>query len=225
VVVSVLRHLPIVAIAAIGLIGATRAALLYRRGVRVVVIDRERSRGDFALELSLFLLFLLWMYLIIDYATGQGPWWTPVPLDKPLLAPWPLGVQWFGAMLLATGVLLYALATISMGNSWRIGIDRDAHEHPDLPHPAALVTTGIFAWSRNPIYLGFDLVLIGAFAIHGRMILLMAAVVLEFLLHVQALREERLLAAWYGAQFEDYRRRVGRYGPWERLLRQSSFER
>lgn len=202
------------AIAAIGLLAAVRAIMLYRRGVRPLAIDSQRTLSERALELSMVALFVFWLYLIIDYATGRGPWWVPARLDRVLVEPWPPAAAWFGAALLAIGVALYALAGVAMGDSWRMGIDRQSHEQPPADRPATLVTTGVFAWSRNPIYLGFDLILIGALLIHGRMILTLVCIALELLLHFQILREERLLAGWYGERFDEYRRRVGRYGPW-----------
>lgn len=191
-----------------------RAGTLHRRGVRPLAIDPQRDLSELAIELAVVVLFVLWLYLIIVYATGRDPGWVPAQLGRRPGGDWPLIVPWCGAALLATGAALYALAGVAMGDSWRMGIDREAHEQPDAERPATLVTTGVFAWSRNPIYLGFDLILIGTVLIHGRLILLLVGLALAGLLHGQILREERLLAGWYGERFDEYRRRVGRYGPW-----------
>jgi protein-S-isoprenylcysteine O-methyltransferase Ste14 len=90
-----------------------------------------------------------------------------------------------------------------MGASWRIGIDRQ--------QPGQLVTSGLFAWSRNPIYLAFDLLVVGAFLIHGRSLFLILGAAMMLLIHAIVLREERFLDAKFGDAFRNYRKRVGRY--------------
>ena len=66
-------------------------------------------------------------------------------------------VAWVGVALCFGGLLLLFLSLVSFGQSFRVGIDVD--------QPDKLVTTGIFAISRNPIYVGFALVLLGEFLV------------------------------------------------------------
>jgi protein-S-isoprenylcysteine O-methyltransferase Ste14 len=61
---------------------------------------------------------------------------------------------WIGAGLAALGVLLMLLAVLEM---WRARTTVIPHRKPD-----ALVTSGVFRFSRNPIYLGDSLFLMGA---------------------------------------------------------------
>ena len=65
---------------------------------------------------------------------------------------------------------------------------------------------------RNPIYVLVDMLFLGTFLIHGRAVLLVAAISFAFLVHLQILREERFLASRYGEQYQTYRQRVRRYG-------------
>ena len=60
-------------------------------------------------------------------------------------------VTWGGVLLCLAGLVLLFLCLVSFGKSFRVGIDQ---EHPDK-----LITTGLFAFSRNPIYVAFALVL------------------------------------------------------------------
>jgi protein-S-isoprenylcysteine O-methyltransferase Ste14 len=202
-------YLPIAAILAIALMAAARIIALYRRGVKPVVNDPQRSLAEKIFEASTMFLLVFWVYLIVDYADGHGPRWLPAWLDRVLIDEPPL--QWFGAVLLAASVALYALALRAMGDSWRMGIDRPAH-NPHTAAPAAtLITHGVFARSRNPIYFGFDLLFAGAFLTHGRFILLITSVALVLVLHAQIHREERFLTTAYGERFREYRRRTRRY--------------
>jgi len=77
---------------------------------------------------------------------------------------------------------------------------------------ATLVSSGPFRYSRNPIYLGLLLVVVGcAFALNSAW-QLGAAVLLLLLLHFGVvLREERFLAATFGDAYRDYTRRVRRW--------------
>ena len=93
-----------------------------------------------------------------------------------------------------------------MGRSWRIGIDRNT--------PGALVTSGIFAWTRNPIYVALDLIFFGTFLVQGRAVFLGLALALAGLLHYQIRREEKYLAGLYGDAYRAYCERVGRYMGW-----------
>jgi protein-S-isoprenylcysteine O-methyltransferase Ste14 len=112
-------------------------------------------------------------------------------------------VQWFGVVLCVCGVTLMLISLISFGSSFRVGIDT---EHPD-----ALITTGIFAHTRNPIYVAFGFVLFGEFLIQPHIILLIYLVAGVALFHRQVMREEAFLRRAYGKQYDDYTKRVRRY--------------
>lgn len=115
------------------------------------------------------------------------------------------GIGW-ALMALGAGLDIAAVATLA----W--------HEANILPHRPAtrLVTTGVYAWSRNPIYLGNGLLLAGAALAFCNLWFLLAAAVASFaVLRLAVLREERHLAARFGAAWEDYRSRTGRwFGRW-----------
>src|SRR5262249_55346476 len=97
--------------------------------------------------------------------------------------------------------LLWSL--ISFKQSFRVGIDTD--------RPDKLIVDGIFAFSRNPIYLAFAMVLIGEFLIFPNWITLIYLVAATWLVHRQVLREEKYLKGHYGRAYEQYCHRVRRY--------------
>ena len=75
-----------------------------------------------------------------------------------------------------------------------------------------MVTTGICRVTRNPMYLGFALALLGWGLWLGHAVAL--GVPLAFVLYVNRFQiqpEERALRAKFGAPYEDYRRRVRRW--------------
>lgn len=65
-------------------------------------------------------------------------------LVKHFLAP---GLRIVGILAGILGVTFFALATITMKTSWRVGIPEER---------TSLITEGIYKWSRNPAFVGFD---------------------------------------------------------------------
>src|SRR5262245_22634012 len=112
-------------------------------------------------------------------------------------------VSWVGVFLCFGGVILLLLSLVSFGKSFRVGIDID--------HPDKLVTTGVFAFSRNPIYVAFGLVLLGQFLVFPNWILLLYLAAGIWLFHRQVLREETFLRTHYGQEYAEYCNRVRRY--------------
>ena len=110
---------------------------------------------------------------------------------------------WIGVAFCAGGVGLLLWSLISFGRSFRVGIDTD--------RPDRLVTSGIFAVSRNPIYVAFASVLLGQFLIFPNWTLLVYMGAATWLFHRQILREEGYLKKHYGAEYANYCRRVRRY--------------
>jgi protein-S-isoprenylcysteine O-methyltransferase Ste14 len=110
---------------------------------------------------------------------------------------------WIGVALCLGGLLILLISLISFGRSFRVGIDVD--------HPDQLVTTGIFSMSRNPIYVGFAVILIGEFLVFPNWIPLIYLAGGLALFHRQVLREEEFLRNHYGQPYLDYCQGVRRY--------------
>jgi protein-S-isoprenylcysteine O-methyltransferase Ste14 len=112
-------------------------------------------------------------------------------------------IAWIGVGFCFGGLLVLILSLVSFGKSFRIGIDVD--------HPDKLITTGVFALSRNPIYVGFALVLVGQFLVFPNWVPLAYLVGGVLLFHRQVLREEDFMRRHYGDEYEQYCARVRRY--------------
>ena len=112
-------------------------------------------------------------------------------------------VAWFGVALCLVGILILVLSLVSFGNSFRVGIDVD--------QPGRLVTTGVFAVSRNPIYVGFFVFLLGQLLVSPDWVPLIYLIAATALFHRQVLREEEFMRQRYGEEFSEYCHRVRRY--------------
>jgi protein-S-isoprenylcysteine O-methyltransferase Ste14 len=84
-------------------------------------------------------------------------------------------------------------------------------------HKATLVTHGPYRWIRHPFYVAMLLAVIATSLIAANWLLAVAGVGVFALLAVRAAAEERNLVARFGRDYEEYRRRTGRFVP--RLVR------
>jgi protein-S-isoprenylcysteine O-methyltransferase Ste14 len=85
---------------------------------------------------------------------------------------------------------------------------------PTRPERASrLVTNGIFAATRNPMYLGVLLLLVawGVYLSNALGLLLAPLSFFIFMNRVQIVREERALQAAFGDEYASYKRRVRRW--------------
>jgi protein-S-isoprenylcysteine O-methyltransferase Ste14 len=92
-----------------------------------------------------------------------------------------------------------------MGASWRIGID---------DRPTQLVTGGLFALSRNPIFLGMFFSIAGLVWIAPAPWTLAGLAVAVVLVSLQVRLEERNLVRVHRQAYVTYAVRVGRFVPW-----------
>lgn len=78
--------------------------------------------------------------------------------------------------------------------------------------PRHLVTTGLYRWSRNPMYGSVLLVLAGWSVLYASRVLAVYAMIvaLAFHLRIRRYEEPRLLAS-FGEEWLQYRRRVSRW--------------
>lgn len=112
-------------------------------------------------------------------------------------------VSWIGVFFCLSGALLLFWSLVSFRKSFRVGIDLNLSN--------GLITSGIFAYSRNPIYTAFGLVLSGQFLVFSSWILLIYTAAAFWLFHRQVLREEEFLKKRFGGEYLDYCKRVRRY--------------
>ena len=113
------------------------------------------------------------------------------------------GARFTGFCVAMLGDLIFLLSVLCMKDSWRAGIpDNDRTE---------LVTGGIYAYSRNPAFLGFDLQYIGVLLMFCNLLTAVFTAFAITMLHLPILQEERYLTSAFGAEYLHYRRRVFRY--------------
>jgi protein-S-isoprenylcysteine O-methyltransferase Ste14 len=169
----------------------TRVLLMRRRGLEAMNFGKI-DKKDFLIP-----PFALFYFCLVFAATFKLPTVSSQQFFHSEI------VSWVGVFFCSAGLLLILSSLVSFGKSFRVGIDT---EHPDK-----LITSGVFAFSRNPIYLAFAFILLGQFLIFSNWILLVYMGAGVWLFHRQVLLEEEYLKKHYGQEYSEYCNRVRRY--------------
>jgi protein-S-isoprenylcysteine O-methyltransferase Ste14 len=114
---------------------------------------------------------------------------------------------------IAVTVVLAALGGISAVLGFRaFGRAKTTVNPIKIQEASALVTTGIYRYTRNPMYLGLTLLLLGwAVYLSAPWAVLGPAAFVLFITRFQIIPEERILEAKFGAAYTGYRQQVGRW--------------
>lgn len=109
-----------------------------------------------------------------------------------------------GLALIAIGQLLRSMAMIHAHNNFsHIVADKKRTDHE-------LVTTGVYAWTRHPSYVGFFYWAVGTQVMLGNKVGLVGFVVTLWLFFSKRIKgEEKYLVEFFGEKYVEYRKRVG----------------
>lgn len=112
-----------------------------------------------------------------------------------------------------TGLLLIFLAGLS--DLWSLGLFLKLHTTPNPMRPSAtthLVTLGLYRYSRNPMYLGMLVMLLGWWIWLGSLTpILLLPVFIYVLVKMQVEPEEEALEAHFGDRYREYKNSVPRW--------------
>ena len=109
-----------------------------------------------------------------------------------------------GAVIGALGAAVFVTSVVTMRDSWRAGVSKT--------DKTELVTDGIYRISRNPAFLGFDLVYIGILLMFFIPCLLAASAFAMLMFHLQIVNvEEDFLLEKFGQEYLTYKKKVNRY--------------
>lgn len=115
-----------------------------------------------------------------------------------------LAIQIAGVIVTSLGVLSFIVSVLQMKDNWRAGVQREEKTN--------LVTSGIYSFSRNPAFLGFDLMYIGILLAFFNWYLCGVTIFAIVLFHLQIVNvEEDFLMETFGDEYLVYRKKVYRY--------------
>lgn len=123
---------------------------------------------------------------------------------RPLRLGIPESIEIFGYLLVLLGIII----TILVATSFR----RAGTAIEPWKPTTSIVTTGFYAWSRNPIYAGFCLINIGIGIASNSIWIFVSFIPAAFLLyHVAIAKEEAYLAEKFGEEYLTYKNKVRRW--------------
>ncbi len=115
----------------------------------------------------------------------------------------PSGARFTGFCIAGIGDIFFLISVIYMKDSWRAGIpEKDKTK---------LVTDGIYKFSRNPAFVGFDFMYTGVLLMFFNIGTLLFSLFSIVMLHLQILQEEKYMAKTFGEEYLEYKKKVFRY--------------
>lgn len=115
-------------------------------------------------------------------------------------------VPFIGLALMLLGLMMAVWARTTLGSNWSGAVTvKQGHQ---------LIRRGPYALVRHPIYTGLLSMVAGTALVIGEVRCIAAFVVAAVAFHVKSRMEERFMMERFGAQYEDYRRRVKALVPW-----------
>lgn len=109
-----------------------------------------------------------------------------------------------GAAVSIVGTGIFITSVLTMRDSWRAGVS--------VNDKTELITSGIYQISRNPAFLGFDLLYIGILLMFFNWVLCVVSAFAILMYHLQIVNvEEEFLLAAFGDEYLKYKKKVCRY--------------
>lgn len=141
--------------------------------------------------------------------------WNNVPLPEPHIA----GMLASGVLYLTRPWRLPGTRQLYSGAGWilvgagiaiSVSAVRTASD-VDLERPSVLISTGPYAISRNPMYVGWSLLYLGGALIKRNAWMIASLPIVAGITHRDVLREEHTLEQAFGEEYLRYRKLVRRY--------------
>lgn len=168
----------------------TKMLLQKRKGIRTHQIGRRKERELHRVET---LMSIATFGIVVVQLGSIALGWNRMPANG----------RFTGFCIGILGDAIFLISVVCMKDSWRAGIpDQDKTK---------LITDGIYQFSRNPAFLGFDLMYIGMFLICCNVLTGIFTLFAMTMLHLQILQEEKFMEQTFGEDYLAYKKRVFRY--------------
>lgn len=172
-----------------------KLVILKRQNIQVDILGKgQKSKSGVILEILLKCI----TYLGVAIQFGSVIWDKQIG-NLPVLTI----MRENGFILMLSGGIVFILAIVTMKSNWRAGYSKG--------QDTELVTTGIYKYSRNPAFLGFDMLYIGCALAFPNPINIIVTMVAVVLFHFQILGEEKFLADTFEERYTDYKYKTMRY--------------
>jgi protein-S-isoprenylcysteine O-methyltransferase Ste14 len=114
-------------------------------------------------------------------------------------------ISYLGLVLFAAAIILGVIFSAQLKDSWRIGVHED--------QKTTLIETGVYAHIRNPYFLSYFIMFFSLLCIRPSLLLLTLTLAAVAVFHKMVRKEERYLLGVHGSEYEEYKKKAGRYLP------------
>lgn len=112
-------------------------------------------------------------------------------------------INYFGLFIIFIGLVFFISSMTTMKNSWRVGIDKNMK--------TKLITNGLYKYSRNPAFVGFDLMFMGLVLTFPNIVTLFICLLNILSIHNLILQEEKHLESMLQEDYLIYKKNTPRY--------------
>ncbi|MCX7772202.1 MAG: isoprenylcysteine carboxylmethyltransferase family protein [Clostridia bacterium] len=174
-----------------------------KQGIQANVLGRAgKEKKIHKTEVIVKTSTLIWAALWLFLSIFERVFW---PVTVPLI-PKDSILRVAGLLIMTLGCAIFIMAMVFMKTSWRVGIDKKTSSE--------LITSGLYKYSRNPAFVGFDLMFLGFSLMYFSVAVIIAVLINIIALHFLILEEERHLTALYGDVYRQYQKTTPRYLVW-----------
>lgn len=181
------------------LVFVLRSIIVWKQtGVNPFVFGKSDNAHDYIGLVYKIMTLLTWVSItLFSFIPSQYDFLNPI---KYLVTE---SAQIVGVTIFLVAFTWTAIAQFQMSKSWRIGIDYE--------EKTELVSSGLFNYSRNPIFLGILLSYLGTFLIAPNTLSFAVLLVIFFIIQTQVRLEEEYLGKVQGQSYLEYKKNVRRW--------------
>ena len=196
---EIIRFIPLIGFLLFCLQISIRAFVLHQKGTPLSVQKKQKSKGISTVLLTAF--FVVFLNELVYKAGFIGFSVLPDELQPLLTEQILLAISGTSLILLANLLMLLTLRSINQ--SLRLGLDKR--------NLGKLVTSGIYAWSRNPFFLSINCLFVGICLVFPTPFFIGICTLTLVSVHLFILKEERFMHENYGENYKNYSKKVRRY--------------
>ena len=178
-----------------------RVVFLKRKGINVSSDSGKKNKSVIFLYFAFLLILLLWLFELTKPVFHISFSVLPEVLNKSLIESDFMKIA--GVLVTGFALVFLTLTLLHFKNSLRFGLDEK--------NLRKLITTGVFAFSRNPFFLSLDIYFLGIAILLPNLFFIGFAVLTFSGIHFFILKEEKFMRSVYGGEYLEYRRKVRRY--------------
>lgn len=196
---NILEIIPAAGFLLLVLLISYNSYVLKKIGVQIITAE-TRKPGKIKWFYPFFVVFFL-LFLTEIFKPVYGFSLLPTVLTSFLFNA--VLIRLIGVLAVVISVFILKITLNHFGTSLRFGLNEN--------NTGKLITTGVFAWSRNPFFLSLLLFFIGTALVFPNLFFLLFVVSAFVGIHFSILREEKFMQQVYGEEYLRYQQKVRRY--------------